>query len=152
MVYIFSFCLFFVLSILLAIAVWNLPVWCQSWTLTSVWGIAMVGLYTMMIFPESVPYIQFMGLCFLGAFPGMLWLEFRQRWARVHYWESNGLPEPLQNKPIYWSHHANNLAEWIEGKLDEWAYRRLSAKFEREREEAVAEAERMVNEITKKTL
>lgn len=145
MLYIFSFCLFFVLSILLGIAVWHLPVWCQSWTLTSVWGIAMVGLYTMMIYPPSVPYIQFMGVCFLGAFPGMLWLEFKQRWARVHYWETKGLPKQLQSRPIYWSHKADNLLEWIEHKLDVWAYSRVERHLERERLAAVEEAEKVVN-------
>lgn len=142
MIYVFSFCLFFALSVLLAIAVWNLPVWCQSWAITSTYGIAMVGLYTMLIYPQSVPYIQFQGLCFLAAFPAMLALEFFQRWARVWYWEHQGLPEQLQNKPLYWSHKADNLLEWIGCRLDEWALNRVQAKFE---QEAIEEAERTVN-------
>lgn len=145
MIYVFSFCLFFALSILLGVAVWNLPVWCQSWTLTSVWGIAATGLYVMIIYPESVPYIQFMGICFLGAFPGMLALEFCQRWARVWYWEREGLPQQLQNKPIVWSHHADNLLEWWEHKLDIWAYSRVEQHLERERLAAVEEAEKVVS-------
>lgn len=145
MIYIFSFCLFFLLSIILGVAIWNLPVWCQSWAITSTYGITMVGLYTMLIYPESVPYIQFMGLCFLGAFPGMLGLEFCQRRARIWYWENRGLPEQLQGKPIFWSHHADNLLEWIGYKLDEWAVNRIERRIEREQKEAVEAAERVVN-------
>lgn len=143
MIYIVSACLFFVLSVVLGVAIWHLPVWCQSWTITSTWGIACTGLYVMLIYPESVPYVQFMGICFLGAFPGMLALEFYQRRARVWYWESKGLPEQLQGKPIFWSHHY--LTEWIGYKLDEWALDRVQRRLERDRKGAIEEAERLVN-------
>lgn len=149
MIYVFSFCLFFALSILLGVAIWNLPVWCQSWAITSTYGITCVGIWTMLIYPESVPYIQFMGVCFLGAFPGMLALEFKQRQARVWYWESQGLPQQLKDKPIVWSHHADNLLEWIGYKLDEWAIARIERRMERDRSEAVEEAKRVINGDTR---
>lgn len=140
-----SMVIFFLLSFLLAESVWRLPVWCQSWTLTSVWGIFATGMFVVMVYPESYPYIKFMAFVFIAAYPGMLWLEFRQRWARVNYWESNGLPPQLQDKPIFWSHKADNLLEWVNDKLDGWAMNRVQRRLEQDHKEAVQEAERLVN-------
>lgn len=74
-----------------------------------------------------------MALVFLSAFPGMLWLEFRQRWSRVHYWEREGLPEEMLDRPMYW-----------EDKIDRWVEWWIDRRMIKEQKKAVEEAQRVV--------
>jgi hypothetical protein len=80
-----------------------------------------------------------MALIFLSAFPGMLWLEFRQRWDRVWYWEREGLPEEMHGHVLYW-----------EDKIDRWVEWWLSKRIEKMQKEAVKEAERIAERECRK--
>ena len=142
--------LYFILSIIMAYLITKLPIWCQSWSLTSVWGItwAIVG-YTI-VYPEMYLHTIRLAFVFLAAYPGMLGLEFWQRWQRVHYWERVGLPKELQNKTMYLSDKLGSPLEWFNNKLDRWAFSRVDERMARDKRWAVEEAQRIAERDCRK--
>jgi len=98
--------IYFCLSWLMAWVILKLPVFCQtSWSLISVWGIGWAGLaeawlrWNQPMLAQQV--IADLCIIFVAAFPGMLFLDFKQKQYRVTYWEKQGLPDELENRIIY---------------------------------------------------
>lgn len=119
--------LYFALSLIMGWTISRLPVWCQSWSLTSVWGITWLVVGYTLVYPEMYTHTIRLAFIFLAAYPGMLGLEFWQRHKRLHYWEEAGAPDNL-----YWADKIDKVVEW-------WIDRRM-AKMQ---QEAVKEAQRI---------
>lgn len=107
---------YFCLSWLMAWVILKLPVFCQtSWSLISVWGIVFVNLaeawlrWNQSMLAQQV--VTDIAIIFFAAFPGMLYLDFRQKQFRVTYWEKQGLPDELQSRIIYLNRR--NVANWL---------------------------------------
>jgi len=121
-----------VLSFIMAFTIWQLPVWCQSsWFLISSWGILWVCVGYTLYDPTAYPHIIKLAVIFLFALPGMMFLDYKQRQARVLYWEHEGIPEELRCKFIYLGEVIDTLCNW-------WITRRF-------KDEAIYEAMDIVN-------
>jgi hypothetical protein len=133
--------LYFALSWLMFWVITRLPVWCQSWSLTSVYGITCTIVGYTLVYPEMYPHTIRLAFIFLAAYPGILGLEIWQRRRRIHYWEKVGYPEGLH---IYWSNKLDNWLTAYDRIMDRWAFARVERRLKKDKQEAVEEAERVM--------
>ena len=87
-----------VLSFLMAAIIWRLPIGYVLYDPTAYW------------------HIVALAVIFLFALPGQMWLDRKQRRARLLYWEREGLPDELRLKPLYLSDAVDQFCEWWERK------------------------------------
>jgi len=98
--------LFFgVLSLVAALVIIRLPVYCQIWSLIGQQLVMWIGLAEAWLRwdrPMLVQHVIFdIGVIFLAAFPGMVLLDYLQRKQRISYWEKGNYPDELADKNFH---------------------------------------------------
>jgi len=98
--------LFFgVTSIVLALVIIRLPVYCQIWSLIGQQMVMWIGLSEAWLRWNRTMLVQHvifdLAFIFLFAFPGMVLLDYMQREQRISYWEQGNYPDELADKDLH---------------------------------------------------
>lgn len=96
---------FGVTSIILALVIIRLPVYCQIWSLIGQQLVMWIGLTEAWLRWDTYMLAQHVvidiGVMCLAAFPGLVLLDYMQRKQRISYWERGNYPDELADKDLH---------------------------------------------------
>lgn len=97
--------MFGIVSIILALVVIRLPVYCQIWSLIGQQLVMWIGLAEAWLRWDKAMLAQHVvvdiGVMCLAAFPGLILLDYLQRKERISYWEKGNYPDELADKDLH---------------------------------------------------
>ena len=98
--------LFFgVASIIAALVIIRLPVYCQIWSLIGQQLVMWIGVAEAWLRWDRPMLAQHVvidiGVMCLAAFPGLILLDYLQRKERISYWEKGNYPDDLADKDLH---------------------------------------------------
>jgi len=96
---------FGVTSIILALIIIRLPVYCQIWSLIGQQLVMWIGVAEAWLRWDTYMLAQHVvidiGVMCLASFPGLILLDYMQRKQRISYWEKGNYPDDLADKNLH---------------------------------------------------